>query len=688
MTWVSTRAAGALVFILCGACSGSTAETSAGPQASACAPGQAACGAVAAPGAAAASGGTNAPGVSPAQAGNRAAAPGVTGQPSAAGTTAAASGAPATGAPAVPGTMAAAAGSGGTSEVAPGGTWRQMGYDETNSYHNPHETILSVESAPMLKEKWRFTVAGFPPGSPVVAEGKVFVMATGGTYAISLADGSKIWERTDIAGTASLAYENGFIYAHDVAAELYKLNASDGKTIWGPVRSNEVTECDGTSSPIVGNGIVATGHACGPLEMDGYDHTKARGGVEAFDIETGERKWVYFTVPETGENGAMVWSSVAIDTAASMVFAATGNNYSVQGENSDSIHAIDVTTGMRAWKTQIRDSDTWSLRRAPTGPDYDFGANPILGVFEGRQIVADGDKGAVFHVFDRMTGEVLMEREALSSSMSATHGGMLMNGGYDGKYFYVVSNQPPGRAVLHALDPAKQLADAWPAMMLNKITWGAPAIANGVLAVPSDDDLLVLEAATGKMLAMFNTGGTIGGGSPALVDGHIIVSSGLSYYLDTSAKNNNQVICYAVPGAMVRDTVTAPTGGTMPAGPTFEPGSATWSAVFQEVIVNNGCNGGSTCHASASGGNLIMQNKADSYTALVNIAAMGSSGTPTCLASNTQRVVPGDPDNSLLVNKLEQAMPVCGARMPPGAALPAAQVKQVRDWVAAGAKDD
>lgn len=572
--------------------------------------------------------------------------------------------------------------------VAKGGTWRMMGYDETNTYHNPHETILSVSNAPMLKEKWRFTVAGFPPGSPVVAEGKVFVMATGGTYAISLADGSKVWERTDIAGTASLAYEDGFIYAHDVAAELYKLNASDGKTVWGPVRSNEVTECDGTSSPIVGHGIVATGHACGPLEMDGYDHSKARGGVEAFDVMTGMRKWVYFTVPETGENGAMVWSSVAIDTQNMLVFAATGNNYSVQGENSDAIHAIDIATGMRQWKTQIRDRDTWSLRLAPTGPDYDFGANPILGMLDGKPIVADGDKGAAFHVFDRMTGAVLWERENLSSNPSATHGGMLMNGAFDGKYFYVVSNQPPGRAILHALDPAKQGADAWPAMMLQKITWGAPAVANGVLAVPSDDDLLVLNAMTGEKLAQFATGGTIGGGSPAIVDGHIVVQSGLSYYLDTSAKNNNQVICYAVPGAMVRDKVTAPAGGTMPTNPTFVPGSATWSAVFQEVIVNNGCNGGSTCHASSSGGNLVMQTKADSYKALVNVAAMGNSGTPTCAASGLRRVVPNDPDNSLLVTKLEQATPACGTRMPPGAPLKAEQLKQVRDWVAAGAQDD
>jgi len=686
MTCDVKRAAGALVWLLlASACAGVTENPQAGaPVIASCPSGQTCAPVASPPTAATPAAGTTAPVVT---AGSSAAGAPSQATVGAATPAAGSGGEPGTQVPAAP----AAAGSGATpaAEPAKGGTWRMMGYDETNTYHNPHETILSVSNAPMLKEKWRFTVAGFPPGSPVVAEGKVFVMATGGTYAISLADGRKVWERTDITGTASLAYENGFIYAHDVKAVLYKLNATDGKNVWGPVRTNEVMECDGTSSPIVGHGIVATGHACGPLEMDSRDHSKARGGVEAFDIETGTRKWVYFTVPETGENGAMVWSSVAIDTQNMLVFAATGNNYSVQGENSDAIHAIDIASGTRQWKTQIRDSDTWSFRVVPTGPDYDFGANPILGVIDGKQIVADGDKGGVFHLFDRMTGAVLWERENLSASVSATHGGVLMNGAFDGKYFYVVSNHPNGRsAVLHALDPAKQGGDAWPAMMLPKITWGAPAVANGVLAVPNDDDLLVLDAMTGEKLAMFATGGTIGGGSPAIVDGHIVVQSGLSYYLDTSAKNNNQVICYAVPGAMVRDEVAVPAGGTMTTTPTFVPGSATWSAVFQEVIVNNGCNGGSTCHASASGGNLVMQTKADSYAALVNMAAMGNSGAPACAASGLRRVVPNDPDNSLFVTKLEQAMPACGARMPPGAALEPEQIKQVRDWVAAGAKDD
>jgi polyvinyl alcohol dehydrogenase (cytochrome) len=440
-------------------------------------------------------------------------------------------------------------GAAGTTSMPPAGnSWPQMGYDANNNYFNPNETKLSVANAATLKEKWRFMVAGYPPGTPVIGEGKVFVMATGGTYGINLADGTKAWERTDLVGTASAAYENGFVYVHTFEGpNLYKLKASDGTTVWGPTISNPNSACDGMSSPIVAGGLVVVGHSCGVIETGGGDATTARGGAEAFDTETGMKKWAYFTVPETGENGAMVWSSVSIDPVAKVVYAATGNNYSVLGENSDAIHAIDMLTGTRKWKTQVHTDDVWSLLLAPTGPDTDFGANPILAVVDGKKVIGNGDKGSFFHMFDRETGQVLWSRGSLSTARNQANGGILMNGAFDGKYFYAVANQPPGKGVLHAMDPTKMGADVWPAKTFNKLTWGAPSLANGVLVVPSDDDLLIMNAATGEQLAMFNTGGTIAAGSASIVDGNVVVQSGLEYALDPTVKLNNQIICYGLP---------------------------------------------------------------------------------------------------------------------------------------------
>jgi polyvinyl alcohol dehydrogenase (cytochrome) len=469
------------------------------------------------------------------------------------GTGAAGTGAASTGGTGAAGTgVSPMAGTGASGTGAPpadaGNIWPMMGYDANNNYFNPKETKLSVANAGMLKEKWRFPVAGYPPGTPIIAEGKVFVMATGGSYAIDLATGMKVWERLDLQGTASAAYDNGFVYFHTFAGpNLWKVKASDGMTVWGPVLSQANTACDGMSSPIVAGGIVVVGHSCGTIEIGSGDVTTARGGAEAFDTETGMKKWAYFTVPETGENGAMVWSSVSIDPIAKVVYAATGNNYSVQGENSDAIHAIDMMTGMRKWKKQVHNDDTWSLLLAPTGPDTDFGANPILAEVGGKKVIGCGDKGSFFHMFDRETGEVIWSRASLSTSRNQANGGVLMNGAFDGKYFYAVSNQPPGMAVLHAMDPMKMGADVWPAKTLPKLTWGAPSLANGVLVVPSDDDLLIMNAATGEQITKFTTGGTIAAGSAAIVDGNVVVKSGLEYALDPTVKTNNQIICYGLP---------------------------------------------------------------------------------------------------------------------------------------------
>jgi glucose dehydrogenase len=426
-------------------------------------------------------------------------------------------------------------------------SWTAMGHDPSNQYFNPDEKTITVDNAKMLTMKWSFMVDGYPTGSPVIAEGKVFALSTAGIYAIDLETGMKIWSRTDIMGQSSLAYDSGFIYAHTTpGANLWKLSAADGKEMWGPVQTYNHGSSDGTSSPIYADGKVFVGHCTiSEITMDSQDD--ARGGVEAFDAETGKNLWTYWTVPATGENGAMVWSTVSVDVQGGTVFAGAGNNYTMGGGNSDAIHAIDIATGMKKWVNQVRQNDVWVLLGSGAGEDTDFGANPILAEFGGKKIVADGDKGSAFWAMDRETGQTLWSRTDLSTSHTAANGGVFNGGAFDGTYFYVVANQPPNVSVLHALDPAKMGADAWPAQTFQANAWGAPSLANGVLFVPMDSQLLVMNAKTGEMLTSFETGGSIAAGAAAIAQGKVVVKSGLQYPLDATVKDNNQIICYGLP---------------------------------------------------------------------------------------------------------------------------------------------
>jgi hypothetical protein len=134
--------------------------------------------------------------------------------------------------------------------------------------------------------------------------------------------------------------------------------------------------------------------------------------------------------------------------------------------------------------------------------------------------------------------------------------------------------------------------------------------------------------------------------------------------------------------------------GGMTGGMMGTMGMPTWDAVFNEVIVGTGCNGGPTCHGGTLGaGGLAMPDKATAYAALVNVAAMGMNlppmpGVADCVTGGKIRVVPGNQAASLLVEKIELATPSCGVRMPVAGMLEPAKIQQVKDWIMAGALDN
>jgi outer membrane protein assembly factor BamB len=179
-----------------------------------------------------------------------------------------------------------------------------------------------------------------------------------------------------------------------------------------------------------------------------------------------------------------------------------------------------------------------------TGPDDDFGANPIVVDVGGKKIVADGDKGAAFWALDRDDGSVLWSRPDLTKSRTSSNGGVLNNGGFDGKHFVFVSNEPPDSALLYAVDPLTG-EDAWPPQRIDTVVWGAPTMANDLLVVPANSMLNVYSAKTGELINTFETGGSIAGAA-AIADGKIVVKSGLQYIFGANAKDNNLVICYGL----------------------------------------------------------------------------------------------------------------------------------------------
>jgi hypothetical protein len=120
------------------------------------------------------------------------------------------------------------------------------------------------------------------------------------------------------------------------------------------------------------------------------------------------------------------------------------------------------------------------------------------------------------------------------------------------------------------------------------------------------------------------------------------------------------------------------------------PGPNSFTAIYKEIIKGTGCTGSPICHTGPAG-KLQMSNQMAAYQALVGVSAMGMNQTlqpPHCADSGLKRVVPGDPDNSLLMLKVLGKAP-CGAAMPPNPPLLSQdQSDRIRAWIVNGAPND
>ena len=148
----------------------------------------------------------------------------------------------------------------------------------------------------------------------------------------------------------------------------------------------------------------------------------APGHIRAYDIRSGERKWIFHTIPLEGEDGyetwdpkyisqiggANNWAGMTLDQARGIVFVPTGSaTYDFyggyrHGDNlyANSLLALNAETGERIWHFQAVHHDVW---------DRDLPANPNLIRIQkdGKWIdaVAQISKQGYTYVFDRQTGE-------------------------------------------------------------------------------------------------------------------------------------------------------------------------------------------------------------------------------------------------------------------------------------------
>jgi len=97
-----------------------------------------------------------------------------------------------------------------------------------------------------------------------------------------------------------------------------------------------------------------------------------------------------------------------------------------------------------------------------------------------------------------------------------------------------------------------------------------------------------------------------------------------------------------------------------------------------------------TCHAmqpkDAANGSLMFNPTNADKMALYSLFVGAASKSALCTGKTY--VTKGSPEQSLLYDKIANATPACGTRMPPGDTLSAAEIETVRSWIMAGAPND
>ncbi len=165
----------------------------------------------------------------------------------------------------------------------------------------------------------------------------------------------------------------------------------------------------------------------------------APGHIRAFDINTGEIRWIFNTIPHPGEfgyetwppdswkktGGTNAWGGFTLDTERGMVFCGTGSpSYDHWGGDrigqnlfGNCILALNAATGERIWHYQVVHHDLW---------DYDIACPPNLVTLEkdGALIdaVAQATKMGHLFVLDRLTGVPVYPVEELPVPQSEIPG--------------------------------------------------------------------------------------------------------------------------------------------------------------------------------------------------------------------------------------------------------------------------
>jgi polyvinyl alcohol dehydrogenase (cytochrome) len=510
--------------------------------------------------------------------------------------------------------------------------WAAVGLDANSSRFQSNPGLKAAD-VPKLKVKWAFAMTG---GSmPTVIGDWLFITNRSGKfYALDAKTGCVHWvvegvasRTTPMVVKSAISPSGWATFVGERTRVVRAMDAATGKEIWrsAQLEANPVAGITGT--PVVSGDqlfVPITSSEEPAARQLTYPCCSFRGSLVALDLATGKTQWKTFVITEPlhpthknsagvmmqGPAGGAIWSAPTADAKRGLVYVATGDSYTDEPtRGDDAIDAIEMKTGKIRWSTQVTEKDNFimgcenhsNLPNCPTpvGPDYDFGASPILFALPGgKQVVLSGQKSGIAYGMDPDSGKLLWKTAVGSGSAL---GGIEWGMAADGKRLYVAisdiinllgeipgvpavtdDKMGPAKPGLYALNPAN-----------GKFLWSTPApkadchyagdrsrdYSKGVCiraqsAAPSvmpgavfsgtmDGWFRAYDPASGKIIWAFSTtaqtydtvnqvkgqpGGSIDGMGPAIAGGMVYTMSGFSGAANTGGNAMNVLLAFSPDG--------------------------------------------------------------------------------------------------------------------------------------------
>jgi polyvinyl alcohol dehydrogenase (cytochrome) len=480
------------------------------------------------------------------------------------------------------------------------------GVDLANTrFHPPQTGKLTVADVPGLEVKWAFAYPHTTKArsQPTYGGGAIYFGSQDGTVrALDAKTGCLRWAfrasaevRTAIVISPWSTDDEDAdptLYFGDLLARAYAISARTGELRW-VVRVDDHRDATITGSPaLAGNRLYVPVSSLEVVSAadPGYACCTFRGSVVALDATSGEQIWKSYSIDQKPANagtnragapilapsGAPIWNTPAIDLKRGRLYVGTGENYSSPADgNSDAIMAFDLDSGAKIWVSQQTVGDAWNGAclsdltsddaNCPeeNGPDYDFGASPMLVTLpDGRDVVIGGQKSGAVMAIDPGSGETLWKTQV---GRGGVQGGIHFGMAADGTRIYVPINDmaypedltryaytTPPKPGLYALD-AESGALLWssPAPDLcGDLQYCDPGISQAILAIPGaviaghmDGRLRIYSAENGEPIWELDTlrdfesvsgetgrGGSFSGNGGLVADGMLYLNSGYGIY--------------------------------------------------------------------------------------------------------------------------------------------------------------